>query len=91
VSVIRINRKHNMPLDQARQQVREVVDKLQRKIAADYTWNRDTVSFKRSGASGRIKVDDRQIDVEVKLGLVLSPMRSSVEKAINDYLDENLA
>lgn len=91
MSVIRIKRQHNLPMDQARQQVRDVVARLQQKFDATYTWKDDTVSFKRSGASGQISVDDKQIDVEVKLGLVLSPMRASVEKAIKDYLDENIA
>jgi putative polyhydroxyalkanoate system protein len=44
------------------------------------------LSFSRSGAKGKVLVDDDQLVIEVKLGLMLKAMKPMIEQQIRDEL-----
>jgi putative polyhydroxyalkanoate system protein len=88
---IHIQRAHELPLQTLRADIAALAETLQEQLQAEFIWEDDeTLSFARKGASGRIHVDARQIDVEIDLGLMLKPLRGRVEQAVNEYLDEHL-
>ena len=91
MSLIHIRREHRLPRDRVKEQINGLAEELKARLEADYAWQDDTLTFKRTGASGRIVVEDREVDVQIKLGMLLKPFRSTVEQAICDYLDEHLA
>jgi putative polyhydroxyalkanoate system protein len=89
---IRIKRKHNLNRDDARAKVEELAKSLQAKLGANYQWDGDCLRFKRSGATGFIDVSrEGEVEVDVKLGLVLRPMKGMIEKSINEGFDTALA
>ena len=89
---IRIKRKHNLNRDDARVKVEELAKSLQGKLGAEYRWDGDCLRFQRSGASGFIDVRrDGEVEVDVKLGLVLRPMKGMIENSINEGFDTALA
>ena len=90
MSQIHIQREHRSTPDQVKQQIEGLAETLKERLAAEYHWQDDTLSFERKGASGHILVDDRQVEVRIKLGLLLRPFKSSVEEAVERYLDEYL-
>ena len=50
----------------------------------------ERLEFKRSGANGFIEIGDHELEIEIKLGMLLTPLKSTIETKINDYLDEAL-
>ena len=63
---------------------------LVEKLAADYRWEKDRLVFKRSGASGFVRIGDQEVEVQVKLGMLLTPLKGTIEKSIKDYLEQRL-
>ena len=74
-----------------RAEVERLADKLAQEISAEYSWQGDRMQFKRSGASGFIDIHDRDIEIEIKLGMMLAPLKSTIESRINGYLDKHLS
>ncbi len=91
MAVIRITRNHRLPRADLRAQVESLAREIEDKLQARCRWEGDTAHFSRSGASGSIKLDDEHIAVEIALGLALTPLKSRVEKTVNERLDQMLA
>jgi putative polyhydroxyalkanoate system protein len=85
---IDIVRTHTIGREKARKAVDRIAADIASKLQADTRWQGDTLEFNRSGAKGRIDVEDDRVHVNVELGLMLSPMRGVVEQQINSYLDQ---
>ena len=91
MAVIRITRNHRLPRANLRAQIETLAREIEQKLKARCSWDGDTAHFTRSGASGSIKLDDDHVAVEIALGLALAPLKSRVEKTVNERLDEILA
>jgi putative polyhydroxyalkanoate system protein len=91
MAVIRVTRKHRLSRRDLRAEIGSLANEIQEKLHARCEWDGDTAHFSRTGASGSIKFDDEHIAVEITLGLALSPLKSRVERTINDRLDQLLA
>ena len=88
---IHIKRSHNLSHDEARARVEEIAKDLKGKLDADYAWDGDSLRFKRSGASGSIDVGDGFIELDVKLGMLLAPMKGKIEDTVRKQIDVALA
>jgi putative polyhydroxyalkanoate system protein len=88
MATIDIVRSHGLGRDKARAAVERIAHEISSKLQADTQWEGDSLAFSRSGANGRIDVEDHKVRVNVDLGLMLSPMRGMIEQQINSYLDE---
>jgi len=91
MSVIKINRQHELGLEQACERVETIAQKLQKDLDAQYHWEGSTLKFSRSGASGYIEVGESDLEVEVKLGMLLSALTGKVEQTLNEELDKELS
>ena len=88
---IKIKRKHTLSHDEVVRAVQNLADELAEKLDADYEWEGDDLCFSRSGASGKVCVGEQDLEVDIKLGMLLTPLKGKIEQTVNDYLDENLA
>jgi putative polyhydroxyalkanoate system protein len=89
---IHLKRNHNLDRDDARAKVEELAESLKDKLGAEYHWDGDTLRFQRTGASGFIDVSrEGVVEVDVKLGLVLRPMKGVIEKSISEGFETALA
>ena len=90
MATVDITRDHQLGKEVARERAQQLADKLAQKLDAKCVWQGDELTFKRSGADGSITVSDAQVRVQVKLGLMLTPMagmvKGEVEKALDKYL-----
>ena len=84
---IHIERTHHLALEEARQQVEQLAERLKEELGVDYHWKGNDLLFKRSGANGTIQLAPDCITCDVKLGMLLTPMKGKIEDAINDKLD----
>ena len=91
MATIHIKRAHHLDHETVRKEVQNLADKLSKDLSAKYNWEGDRLVFKRSGASGHIDVGESEVDIEIKLSVVLTPLKGTVERTVKDYLDERLA
>ena len=68
----------------------ELAQSLEKDLNATWCWQGDELRFERTGASGLVRVADDLLDVEVKLGLLLRPLRATIAAQINERLDSLL-
>jgi len=87
---IHIKRNHNLGLNEAKQRMDQIAGSLQDKLDAKWAWKGNQLSFTRSGASGSVNVADDSVEFNIKLGLMLTPLKGKVESAINEELDKAL-
>lgn len=87
MATIDIQRNHNVGKDKAREIAQMVADRLKEKAGIDYRWNGDVLEFERTGAKGTLKVTDTQVVVAIDLGLMLRPMKGTIESKITEYFD----
>jgi putative polyhydroxyalkanoate system protein len=64
---------------------------LQTELGGAYAWDGDRLRFTAPGARGTIQVGDREVTVEVDLGLLLRPLRGRIEDEIRRRLETTLA
>ncbi|MEA3413280.1 MAG: polyhydroxyalkanoic acid system family protein [Pseudomonadota bacterium] len=84
---IHIKRKHTLPPEVVRARMEEIAEDLKKKLDADYAWEGDSLRFKRSGASGSIDMGDGFVELKIKLGMLLSPMKGKIEQTINKNIE----
>lgn len=89
--VISIAKKHALPHKRAKDVAEQVAKDLQQRFELDYSWKGDDVDFARPGVTGRMHVGKDAISLDVKLGLLLSPLKPAIEREIHAALDKLLA
>lgn len=91
MATIHIKRQHELDEDYVREEIRQLADRLSNQLCADYQWEKDRLKFSRTGASGFVKQRKGEIEVEIKLGLMLTPLKGQIEQTVCSYLDQALA
>lgn len=85
---IDISKTHSRPLPEARKAVQRVADHIAEKFDVHCDWDGNTLNFNRMGVNGHIKVTAKKVHVTAELGFLLMTIKSSVEREIHRYLDE---
>lgn len=88
---IDIRRKHNLSLKDAKAAVKKTALAIGKKFGIESEWNGDTLNFERPGASGRIRVTEKEVHVTADLGFLLGALKPMIEKEIQTHLDKELA
>lgn len=65
----------------------KLADELSGKFDAKCEWDGPELRFTRPGANGCVRISDNDVRIEVKLGMMLSPLKSKMESIISDELD----
>lgn len=81
---------HNLGKAQARTKVEDVAQQVKNRLGADYHWEGDSLKFDRSGVKGSIQVEDKDVVVDVDLGLMLGAFKGQIESQIKGYLQDTL-
>lgn len=85
---IDITRNHDKPLKEAKKAVERVAKHIADKFDVEYEWEGNTLNFSRAGVDGHIAVSAKEIHVSVNLSFMLMMIKSSVDREIHRYLDE---
>ena len=88
---IHVKKPHRLEPEPLRAGVEKLAERLARELSFSYSWHGDRLEFKRSGANGFIALGDDYLELDIKLGMLLSPLKPTIEDKINDYLDRALA
>lgn len=87
MATIRIERSHRLSHDDARALVERVARDLEKRFDLRWSWDGDDVRFARPGASGLMHVGATSLVLEVRLGLLLSPLKPAIERQMHAHLD----
>ena len=85
-----IKREHHLHHQQLRDEIQALAERLSEELAATYCWEEQRLVFKRSGADGCITIGDGEVDIEIRLGLALTPLKKKIEQSLTRYLDQRL-
>lgn len=89
MSDILIHRKHNMNAKTARKAAEKIARQLNEEFDLDYEWDDNVLVFKRSGVSGELVVEKKEVRIRVRLGFLLFAIKPNIEKEIHRFFDEN--
>jgi putative polyhydroxyalkanoate system protein len=87
---ISIARKHRLSHKKAKDAAEQIARDLKSRYSLDYAWNGDRIDFERPGVSGSMHVRKDQIQLDVSLGFLLTPLKPSIEREIRTQLDQLL-
>lgn len=88
MALIHIKREHHLTREQARARVDEIARRLEDEFKVEHEWDDNVLRFKRRGASGVIGVGANDVEIKIKLGALLAPMKGKIEGAVLETLDE---
>ena len=88
---IDIRRPHQLPIAEARARVEQVAARMREKFGLAGEWQGDTLHISRPGVTGSIAVEPAAIQVQARLGMMLTPLKGVVEQEIRHKLDELFA
>ena len=87
---IRIHRDHELGKDEARRRVDDISEELCDTYGLRSSWGGDTLKLEGGGVNCRIVVTDDSLEVNLRLGLALSMMKSVIRTSIENAMDEHL-
>lgn len=91
---IHIHRPHGLGLPKAREVAARWAEHAESRLGMQCSVlqgdQRDTVEFKRSGVDGRLHVAADHFELDAKLGFLIGAFRGTIEKEIEQNLDELL-
>jgi putative polyhydroxyalkanoate system protein len=84
---IHIRHPHQLGKEDLRRKVEDIAEDLRQKLHVQCQWQGDSLLFKRPGAQGRIALADDHVEVSVKLGMLVVPMKDKIEAQIREKIE----
>ena len=84
---ISVRRRHKLDHKKARAAAQKIAEDLNKRFDLVCRWSGDNVTFERPGLSGNMRVGKSEIELEVQLSFLLTPLKGPIERAIRDELD----
>ncbi|MEM4409750.1 MAG: polyhydroxyalkanoic acid system family protein [Candidatus Caldarchaeum sp.] len=88
---IKYTKPHTLGREKAIRLAEAAISEMGDKLNVTYKWEGDSIYFKRPGMNGLININHEAVEVEVELGLLLSPMKSHIERKIAEFFDTRFA
>ena len=73
--------------EDVRSRIEGLADKVSGKLGGRWQWKGDEAICEARGAQARVGFDEREISIDVKLPLMLRPLRSTLENKIEEYYE----
>ena len=90
MATIRIQHQHTQPEHLVRERLHQLTAELERELQLTCVWGDNHIDFHRNGASGKLLIKPHQVDVEIKLSMMLSMFEKKIRRTIEDYCAEHL-
>lgn len=83
---IHIRHPHALDRTQVAAEVEKVAESMAERYATRHHWEGDCLQFSRPGVEGSIAVGDKDVEVHVRLGMLLAPLAPAIEREIGSAL-----
>ena len=87
MSQIQIRKRHGLNHAQVRAIAEKIAASLAAEYHADYYWQDDELKFRSPGFEGQLHVGKDDVEIRVRLGMLLRPLRGKIESGIRARLD----
>ena len=78
-----------MPREDLKGELDRLVEELGRQLQLNCEWlSEDCLNFRRSGVTGQISIGDEELDLDIKLGMLMSIFRESIQKEVMEFMNE---
>jgi len=84
---IDIRARHNLSHQEALAAADELSSDLAEKFGIDYGWDDEVIHFERPGVHGQILVQDNELRIQARLGIMLMLLKEPIEQEIMRYLE----
>lgn len=84
---ISIKRAHHSTTADAKKMAEKIAAKLEKDYALKSSWQRDVLTFTRSGVNGTLAVTVKELHIDVKLGFLMAAFKGPIQGAIEKNLD----
>lgn len=92
MSKVSIARRHGMERDQLTSEIEQMAKDLVKKYGGTYSWKGDELTYNYSGGiTACVHCADKELNVDVKFGMLMSMLKGPITKEIEDYLDKRLS
>jgi putative polyhydroxyalkanoate system protein len=91
MSDITIRRKHGKTPAAARAAAERMAAELSEEFDLNYSWKDDVLHFKRSGLTGELTLDKKDVVLSIHLGFLLAAFKPSIEREVHKFFDENFS
>ena len=88
MSDIIIRRKHDKTHTQARAIAEHMISELKKELDLSYAWEGDVLRFQRPGVSGELALEAQEIVLCIRLGLLFSALKPTIELEIGAFFDK---
>ncbi len=89
---ISVSRSHTLDMEEAKRRIEKIGNDLEQKHGLKGNWrSADTYEFKRTGVSGKVRLSDGRVDVDVDLSMLLSPLKDKIRQKLEEGLERELA
>lgn len=89
MSHISIRRNHGKTLKAARKAAEHLATELEDDLEMQYEWEGDVLHFERTGVTGQLTLDKKEVAIDIRLGFLLMAFKPAIEREIHKYFDEN--
>lgn len=91
MSTISLRQDHSKTSEELRDLIRQLAIKLEDKYQLKSSWvNDDELVVQRTGIKGRISLAPKEVRVEIKLGLMMSAFKATIQTEIARSMAEKL-
>ena len=89
MSDISIRRQHGKTRAEARASAEHMAAELKEEFDLDYAWDGDVMNFQRPGVVGELSLDNQEVSLDIRLGLLFFALKPSIEREVHRFFDEN--
>lgn len=90
MSTIEITRSHNVELDRGKELLQKIAQRLAKQYSGSYSHNPLGLTFSAPGVSGSIELTSTTVVIRAKLGLLMRPLKSTIENLFQSEIDQAL-
>ncbi|WP_101757178.1 polyhydroxyalkanoic acid system family protein [Oceanicoccus sp. KOV_DT_Chl] len=91
MATITIQHEFSLSRDEVKLKLVELAEAMTARYQLNCDWpSEDCLRFKRSGASGEINIQAHSIRFNLKLGLMLTAFKTTIDKDVRQFLQDNI-
>ncbi|MFB9244822.1 polyhydroxyalkanoic acid system family protein [Massilia antarctica] len=83
---ISIVQEHRLTPNKAREAAQKVADKISAEYGLECAWQGDVLHFERSGVHGSLAVEARQVEMNIRLGFLMSAFAPAIEAKVTEKM-----
>lgn len=85
---IDITRRHSLDAEHVHAVMAHIAESLEHKFGVTPRWDGEVLRFSRGGVDGYIAASNGEVRINARLGLLLTPLKPTVEAEIRRKLDQ---